>query len=131
MKVLDASFLIDYEEGVEEAKTYLLDNRDDEFVVPAPIHTEYLLGEVHSHGKTDLDAARHEISWATVHPTTERTSDLAVEIADEIGPQGPHLTAIDALIAGMGYVTSGYRISWRDGVSRSWWGVSEGVLPVC
>lgn len=100
MKVLDASFLIDYEEGVEEAKTYLLDNRDDEFVVPAPIHTEYLLGEVHSHGKTDLDAARHEISWATVHPTTERTSDLAVEIADEIGPQGPHLTAIDALIAG-------------------------------
>lgn len=100
MKVLDASFLIDYEDGVGETKTYLLDHQDDEFVIPAPIHTEYLLGEVHSHGETDLDTARHELSWATVHPVTERTSDLTVEIADEIGPQGPNLTAIDALVAG-------------------------------
>ena len=102
MKVLDASFLIDYEHGVEAAKEYLLDHADEEFVVPAPVHTEYLLGEVHADGGTDLPAARAELTWATIRPATERTSNLASEVADEIDPQGPRLTAVDALVAGTG-----------------------------
>lgn len=102
MRVLDASFLIDYERGLEATKEYLLDHADEEFVVPAPVHTEYLLGEVHANGGTDLPAARAELAWATVRPATERTSNLASAVADEIGSQGPRLTAVDALVAGTG-----------------------------
>ena len=102
MRVLDASFLNDYERGLEATKEYLLDHADEEFVVPAPVHTEYLLGEVHANGGTDLPAARAELAWATVRPATERTSNLASAVADEIGSQGPRLTAVDALVAGTG-----------------------------
>lgn len=100
MKVLDASYLVDYEHGVEAAKEYLLSNRDDEFVIPAPVHVEYLLGDVHSARETDLAETGHELSWATVHSVGQRTSRLAAEVADEVGPQGPQLTGIDALVAG-------------------------------
>lgn len=100
MKVLDTSFLVDYEHGVEATKEYLLSNRDDEFVVPAPAHTEYLLGDVHSTRETDLAETNHELSWATVHSVGQRTSRFAAEIAEEVGPQGPQLTAVDALVAG-------------------------------
>lgn len=100
MKVLDASFLIDYEHGVEETKHYLLAHEDEVFVIPSPIHTEYLLGEVHSDGEPDLDQPAYELSWAEIHTVTEHTSRLAAEAAAEIGPQGPRLAAIDALVVG-------------------------------
>ena len=102
MKVLDASFLIDYEHGVESTKQYLLSNPDEEFVVPAPVHTEYLLGEVHSSQKADVPKTRHELSWVTTHSVSERTSVCAAQVADEIGPDGPQLAPVDSLVAGMG-----------------------------
>jgi predicted nucleic acid-binding protein len=102
MRVLDASFLIDYEHGVEATKQYLLSNQDEEFVVPAPVHTEYMLGEVHSSQQVDIPKTRHELSWATIHSVSERTSVCATEVADEIGPEGPKLSAVDSLVAGMG-----------------------------
>lgn len=102
MKVLDASFVIDYEHGVESAKEYLVANREEEFVVPAPVHTEYLLGEVHSSRRTDISKARHELSWVTTHSVSQRTSVCAAEVTDEIGPEGPQLRAVDSLVAGMG-----------------------------
>lgn len=99
MKVLDASFLIDYGNGVEATAEFLLDNDDERFVVPAPVYTEYLLGTVHSSAPTDVDGARAELGWADVVETDESTAATAAEIADEIGEQGPDLTAIDALVA--------------------------------
>ncbi|ERH02292.1 MAG: putative nucleic acid-binding protein, contains PIN domain protein [Halonotius sp. J07HN6] len=98
MRVLDTSFLIDYGNGVETAAEYLLDHSEERFVVPAPIYTEYLLGTVHSSAPTDIDSARAELSWVDVVKTDESTSVRAAEIADEIGPEGPDLTAIDALV---------------------------------
>lgn len=106
MKVLDASFLIDYEHGHEPTRKYLAANRNHEFVVPAPIRAEYVIGEVYAARaagrKPDLDTARHELSWATVHEVSERTSDLAADVVAEIGSEGPQLTPIDALVAGTG-----------------------------
>lgn len=98
MRVLDASFLIDYGNGVEAAAEYLLDHADQQFIIPAPIYTEYLLGAVHSIEPTEIADARAELSWADVVEIDEATAVAAATIADEIGPQGPNLTAIDALV---------------------------------
>ena len=102
MKVLDATFLIDYGNEVDAAAEYLLDHTDERFIVPAPVFTEYLLGSVHSSEPTDLEGARSELAWTEVVEIDEATAVTAAEVADEIGPEGPHLTAVDALIAAVG-----------------------------
>ncbi|WP_435076365.1 PIN domain-containing protein [Halococcus sp. AFM35] len=102
MKVLDTSFLIDYGNGVDAAGEYLRTNEDDVFVIPAPVYTEYLLGTVHSDADTDIAAARQELAWGEVAAVTEEMAVVAAAIADEIGPQGPNLAAVDALVAAVG-----------------------------
>lgn len=99
MNVLDASFLIDYGNEVTATAEYLRGHSDERFVVPAPIYTEYLLGGVHSTVPTDIEGVRAELSWADIVETDETTAVTAAEIADEIGPEGPDPTAIDALVA--------------------------------
>jgi predicted nucleic acid-binding protein len=101
MKVLDASFLIDYGNGVDAAGEYLLDNADAQFLVPAPVYTEYLLGAAHSSASVDIEDARAELAWTDVVETDETTAATAAEIADAIGPQGPNLTAVDAIVAAL------------------------------
>jgi len=98
MKVLDASFLIDYGNGLDAAAEYLRDHSDEQFCIPAPVYTEYLLGTVHSNASTDIGDARAELSWVDVVETDESTAVRAAELADKIGPEGPELTAIDALV---------------------------------
>lgn len=100
MKVLDTSFLIDYESGISETKSYLLANSDDVFIVPSVILLEFLLGDVHGTTPTDLIGTRELVTWVDVHPVTEATVMHAARVADEIGPQGPNLTPPDAIVAG-------------------------------
>lgn len=102
MKVLDTSFLIDYGDGDETAGAYLEAHQEEMFVLLAPVYTEYLLGTVHSDDPTDIDEARGELAWCEVVDITEGTAITAAEIADEVGPQGPHLAAVDALVAAVG-----------------------------
>lgn len=45
MKVLDATFLIDYLDGVDATAEYLLEHDDETFVFPAPVYAEVLAGE--------------------------------------------------------------------------------------
>lgn len=45
MKVLDANFLIDYLSGVDATAEYLLAHEEEQFVVPAPVYAEVLVGE--------------------------------------------------------------------------------------
>lgn len=84
---------------MDAAAEYLLGNTDERFVIPAPIYTEYLLGAVHSTGPADIEDARAELVWADVVEVGEATSVTAAEVAADIGPQGPNLTAIDATVA--------------------------------
>ena len=102
MIVLDTSFLIDYGDGVDAAGEFLVNHEDERFLLPAPAYTEYLLGTVHSNGDTDIAAARAELAWCEVVDITAAIALVAAEIADEIGPQGPNLTAVDALVAAVG-----------------------------
>jgi predicted nucleic acid-binding protein len=101
MKVLDATFLIDYLNGVDETAEYLLANDDERFVLPVPAYAEVLVGEGNA-PDGDVAAASVDLSWGDVYEADEETALLAGEIADEIGPEGPFLTGMDGLIAAVG-----------------------------
>jgi predicted nucleic acid-binding protein len=101
MKVLDATFLIDYLNGVDETAEYLLANDDERFILPVPAYAEVLVGEGNA-PDGDVAAASVDLSWGDVYEADEETALLAGEIADEIGPEGPFLTGMDGLIAAVG-----------------------------
>lgn len=102
MKILDATFLADYLEGVDGATGYLREHSTERFVFPAPAFAEVLVGEGNGPGESDIEGARHALAWGEVYPVDERTAVTAAEIADEMGPQGPFLTGMDGLVAAVG-----------------------------
>lgn len=101
MRVLDATFLIDYLDGVESTREYLLANDSEAFILPVPAYAEALLGAANGPAG-DVDGTRENLSWGEVYPIDARTAVTAAEIADEVGPQGPFLSGMDALIAAVG-----------------------------
>lgn len=103
MKVLDATFLIDYLAGLDATAEYLLANEDETFVFPAPAYAEALVGEGNA-PDGDVAAARADLSWGEVYETDDETAAIAGEIADEIGAEGPFLAGMDGLIAATGRV---------------------------
>lgn len=115
MKVLDATFLIDYLDGVEATRQFYEDNDGDQirWIVPVPAFAEVLVGEGNL-PNGDVDNARADLMWVNVHPIDERTAVTAGQIADEIAPGGPYLDGPDALIAAVGRELNAPVIS-RDG----------------
>jgi predicted nucleic acid-binding protein len=101
MKVLDATFLIDYLDGVEATAEYLLANEDESFVFPAPAYAEVLVGEGNVQDG-NVPAAKADLSWGEVYNPDEATAVIAGEIAEEIDPEGPFLAGMDGLIAATG-----------------------------
>lgn len=101
MKVLDSSFLIDYESGKPEAAAFLQDNVDEEFILPSTVYTEYLLGEANAAPDPDLPAVRAEIDWTQVWTVTKETADLGVEAVAELPADAPHLDGVDATVVGV------------------------------
>ena len=102
MKVLDATFLVDYLEDVDVATAYLEEHSTKRFVIPSPAFAEVLVGEGNGPDESDIGGACEALSWAEVYPIDERTAVMAGEIADEVGPQGPYLTGMDSVIAAVG-----------------------------
>ena len=103
MKVLDATFLVDYLEGVEATREFYEEHGGEElrWVAPVPAFAEALVGEGNL-PSGDVDEARADLAWVDVHPVDERTAVTAGDIADEIAPGGPYLDGPDALIAAVG-----------------------------
>lgn len=101
MKVLDSSFLIEYENGEPEAAAFLQANADEEFVIPSTVYTEYLLGEANAAPEPDLPAVRAEIDWTQVWTVTKETADLGVEAVAELPANAPHLDGVDATVVGV------------------------------
>ena len=102
MKVLDGTFVIDYLAGEAPARAYLEQHAHESFVIPTPAYAEALVGEGNGPHQSDIDGVRNDLSWAEVYPIDERTAVAAAGIADEIGPEGPFLSGMDALIAAVG-----------------------------
>lgn len=103
MRVLDANFLIDYLNGHPAAETYYESNGGDTelWMMPAPAFAEAIVG-VANIPSGDVAVAIDALSWGEVY---EINQDLSVEagwIAEEVGPQGPYLDGVDALVAAVG-----------------------------
>lgn len=103
MKVLDATFLIDYLDALESTREFYEEHGGEEirWVAPVPALAEVLVGEGNL-PNGDVDGARADLTWVDVHPVDERTAVTAGRIADEITPGGPYLDGPDALIAAVG-----------------------------
>jgi predicted nucleic acid-binding protein len=103
MKVLDASYLIDYLDGVEATKEFYEANggAEERWVVPVPAYAEVLVGEGNL-PNGDVDGARAALAWTEVYAVDEGTAVTAGEIADAIAPGGPYLDGPDSLIAAVG-----------------------------
>ncbi len=103
MKVLDATFLIDYLDGVEATKEFYEASgaENERWVIPVPAYAEALVGEGNL-PNGDVAGARGALSWGEKYEVDERTAVTAGEIADEVGPGGPYLDGLDALIAAVG-----------------------------
>jgi predicted nucleic acid-binding protein len=103
MKVLDATFLIDYLDGVEATREFYEANGGEEerWVMPVVAYAEALVGEGNL-PDGDVAGARADLSWGEKYTADERTAVTAGEIADEIAPGGPYLDGPDALIAATG-----------------------------
>jgi len=87
--------------GVDATAEYLLANESEQFIFPAPAYAEALVG-VGNAPDGDVAEARADLAWGDVYEMDEQTAVVAGEIADDIGPQGPFLTGMDALIAAVG-----------------------------
>jgi len=103
MRVLDATFLIDYLDGRPETEAYYQAHGgpDERWIMPVPAYAEALVGEGNLPGG-DVAGASADLAWGQVYDVDEDLAVIAAEIADEIGPQGPYLGGMDALIAAVG-----------------------------
>ena len=103
MKVLDATFLIDYLDGVEATRKFYEVNggADERWVIPVVAYAEALVGEGNL-PNGDVVGARADLGWGEKYTADERTAVTAGEIADEIATSGPYLDGPDALIAATG-----------------------------
>lgn len=103
MKILDASFLIDYLNGDELTKQFYEANGADaeRWVMPVPAYAEALVGE-RNFPDGDVKGARADLAWGEKHAVDEHTAVLAGEIANKINPQSLFLHGLDALIVAVG-----------------------------
>jgi len=103
VRILDATFLVDYLNGHPDTEAYYEANGGPEqrWVIPAPVYAEVLVG-VGNLPSGDVDGAVEALSWGAVHPVDEDLSAEAARIAGEVGPQGPYLDGVDALVAAVG-----------------------------
>jgi predicted nucleic acid-binding protein len=103
MKVLDATFLIDYLGGVPETKAFYEDHdgRDETWIMPVPAYAEALVGEGNL-PDGDVAGAVTALGWGEVYETDEALAVTAAGVAADVGPEGPYLAGCDALIAAVG-----------------------------
>lgn len=103
MKVLDATFLIDYLDGRAATREFYEAHGGDQirWIAPVSALAEVLVGEGNLPNGV-VEEARAALAWVDVHPVNERTAVTAGQIATEIAPDGPYLDGPDALIAAVG-----------------------------
>lgn len=103
MRVLDASFLIDYLDGVEATQEFYEEHggADERWIIPVVAYAAVLVGEGNL-PNGDVAGARSALAWAETYTTDEQTAVTAGEIAAEIAAGGPYLDGLDALIAAVG-----------------------------
>ncbi|MFB6360176.1 MAG: PIN domain-containing protein [Halobacteriales archaeon] len=107
MKVLDTTFLIDYEAGHPGTKAYLQSHVDEEFVMPSTVYLEFLLGDANVVVDPDLDELRAKLDWADVLPVSKRTADAGAAAVSQLGSQSPNVDGTDASVVGLAIEVDG------------------------
>lgn len=107
MRVLDTSFLIDYEAGHSGTEAYLRAHDDELYLIPSTVYTEFLLGDANVVIEPDLDGIRAKIDWAEVAPVTERTADAGAEAVAQLESQSPNVDGTDATVIGLAIEVDG------------------------
>lgn len=103
MKVLDSSFLMDYEHGEPATKRYLEDNGDEWFVVPSLVYAEFLIGFALATDHSVADG-RRALSWIDeIAPVDAGTADATTDVVTEVSDRGHALTGVDAVVAGVAH----------------------------
>jgi predicted nucleic acid-binding protein len=74
---------------------------DERWIISAPAYAETLVG-VGNLPDSDVTATSAGLAWGEVYEIDEQLAMTAADIADEVGPQGPFLGGMDALIAAVG-----------------------------
>ena len=103
MRVLDATFLIDYLGGEPDTEAYYRSNgaQEELWVMPVPAYAEAIVG-VGNAPTADVHEAVKALAWGEVFDIDEALAVEAGQIANEIGVEGPYLDGVDALVAAVG-----------------------------
>lgn len=103
MRVLDATFLIDYLGGEPDTERYYRANgaQEELWVMPAPAYAEAIVG-VGTSPTADVHEAVKALAWSEVFDIDEALAVEAGQIANEIGLEGPYLDVVDAFVAAVG-----------------------------
>jgi len=99
MTLYDSSVLIDYLDGVREARAYVAARDTERAVAPPLVQFEVYQGEVFKSGPTDLDAVDDALDWLLIEEP-DGTARHAAELQDALRGRGEPLAARDAFIAG-------------------------------
>ncbi|WP_049901614.1 PIN domain-containing protein [Halococcus agarilyticus] len=129
MKVLDATFLIDYLGGVSATKDFYEEygGGAEAWIMPTPAYAEVLAGEGNL-PDGDVAGAVEALAWGQVYGVDEQLAVTAAEIADEVGPEGPYLDGCDALIAATGRELDAPVVSADDDLTHPETGAVVDVL---
>lgn len=100
MKVLDTSYLIDFERGREPARTYFEAHEHDPLAVSSISTFELAFGMVRS-GTESLDDLVRSLEWVDVLAFTLEDALEGARIQAELQEVGERLPIMDVMIAGV------------------------------
>ncbi|PSP46715.1 VapC toxin family PIN domain ribonuclease [Halobacteriales archaeon QH_1_68_42] len=113
MIAFDASFLLDYLDGVDATTAYLEANEDKPFFAPSLALFEVYRGATRSNGREGLDRVTSGLDWVEPLPLSEPAAREAALVEAELLDSGDRINLGDALIAGI-CRHNGARIVTRD-----------------
>lgn len=100
MRVLDATFMIDYLAGHESTERYYEehDGPEQHWITPVPAYAEVLVGVGNVPGR-DLPSVITALSWIDIYEVTQGHAERAASLAADIGAGNAFLDGVDGLVA--------------------------------
>lgn len=101
MMVFDTTFLLDYLDGEDDARSFLERGRDKPFFAPTLSLFEVYRGAARVGGREQIDAVVSGLDWVDPLPLTDPAVREAALIGAELLDAGDRVNLGDTLIAGI------------------------------
>lgn len=100
MRVLDATYMIDYLAGHEAAQSYYDEHggADQRWITPVPAYAEVLVG-IGNVPEGNVAETINALSWIDVYEVRSEHAERAARLAAEIEPGSAFLDGVDGLVA--------------------------------